>query len=261
MHRSTNLKSFFQTRQTYGIPAIRRDFRAIWRSTTLFLNRNRRICLAVVAVTLGVAWWLALTNDHALIKAVWSKRSPELNSFSGALSYWGDFAQYNLGLAATIWAAGFWLRSRWLQRLAVATVMAATLAGLTCNIFRFSLSRPRPQAKATDGLYGFRGAVQGWNYHSFPSGHTSTAFGTSTPLLVAGGPVGAVVTVFSASVAWSRIYRGQHFPSDVLVGAMLGVLYGVAAASGLRELRRRSSRMAYLRRCRASKVQESTSSA
>lgn len=234
------MKSFFQRRRGYAGRGLKRDFRAIWRDTTAFLNRYRWHCLGIVLVVLATAFLLSQTRDHAWLKELKADRKSPLRPWAEAISYWGDFAQYNLGLAALIWATGYVRRSRWLQRLAVATVIAATLAGLTCNVFRFSLSRPRPRANAEDGLYGFRGTVQGWNYHSFPSGHTATAFGTSTPLLVAGGPAGAVVTLFSSSVAWSRLSLQQHFPSDVLVGAMLGLIYGTAASSRLPALRRRS---------------------
>jgi membrane-associated phospholipid phosphatase len=58
---------------------------------------------------------------------------------------------------------------------------------------------------------------------SFPSAHASTsfcaagAFGRLTPL-----PLRPV----AGAIAFSRVYFGVHYPSDVLVGAGLGALVG-----------------------------------
>jgi undecaprenyl-diphosphatase len=41
-------------------------------------------------------------------------------------------------------------------------------------------------------------------------------------------------------VAWSRVYVGVHYPSDILVGAALGTAVALAAVSAIR-LRRPTS--------------------
>jgi undecaprenyl-diphosphatase len=59
---------------------------------------------------------------------------------------------------------------------------------------------------------------------SFPSGHTSTAFATATALSLE-YPKWYVIApsyVYAGTVAYSRMYLGVHYPSDVLVGALIG---------------------------------------
>jgi len=64
---------------------------------------------------------------------------------------------------------------------------------------------------------------------SFPSGHTMHAV-CFTVVVVSGFPVLAVVLVpLAATIALSRVVLGLHYPSDVLVGALLGA--GMAAAT------------------------------
>ena len=60
--------------------------------------------------------------------------------------------------------------------------------------------------------------------YSFPSGHTLHAVAFST-LLIAGLPqlAGFLIT-FTLLVALSRMVLGLHYPSDVLIGALLGWL-------------------------------------
>jgi membrane-associated phospholipid phosphatase len=61
--------------------------------------------------------------------------------------------------------------------------------------------------------------------YSFPSGHTSLSFGMATslalrytddPLFVAG------LYAYATSISIGRIYMGVHYPSDVLVGMIVG---------------------------------------
>ena len=60
--------------------------------------------------------------------------------------------------------------------------------------------------------------------YAFPSGHTSSAFATATSLALATKKWYVAVPVFawSAGVGYSRIYVGQHYPSDVIMGALVG---------------------------------------
>ncbi|MDJ0741669.1 MAG: phosphatase PAP2 family protein [Gammaproteobacteria bacterium] len=66
--------------------------------------------------------------------------------------------------------------------------------------------------------------------YSFPSGHTMHAVGFTAVLLTHFPDIGLVVTPFVFLVASSRLVLGLHYPSDVLVGALIG---GVAAWASL----------------------------
>jgi membrane-associated phospholipid phosphatase len=60
---------------------------------------------------------------------------------------------------------------------------------------------------------------------SFPSGHTSTAFALATSLSMQNKKWYVVIPAFAwaTSVGYSRMYLGEHYPSDVFAGAAIGI--------------------------------------
>lgn len=179
---------------------------------------------ATQGVDSGGSVWLRLADDHP--GSLWSER----------IGFWGDFAQYNLVIVAVLWVVGLVRRhSKW-RRAAAAAFLAAVLAGVVCNEFRFATGRPRPVADRVDVATG--PSLEPRN-QSFPSGHTAVAFATSTPVLVLVPGVGLVLTGISAAVAWARMADGMHYPSDVLVGGWLGICFGLACGLGMRRRARR----------------------
>ena len=64
---------------------------------------------------------------------------------------------------------------------------------------------------------------------SFPSGHTSAAFAAATVIFCANKRAGILALAFATLMGFSRLYLFVHYPSDVLVGALLGSLFGFVA--------------------------------
>lgn len=60
---------------------------------------------------------------------------------------------------------------------------------------------------------------------SFPSGHTSTAFALAASVSMQHKKWYVVVPAYAwaGSVGYSRMYLGEHYPTDVLAGAVIGV--------------------------------------
>ncbi len=60
---------------------------------------------------------------------------------------------------------------------------------------------------------------------SFPSGHTLASFETAFSVFLYNKKVGGAALTLAALVTFSRLYLMVHYPSDVLVGLLLGCLF------------------------------------
>lgn len=105
--------------------------------------------------------------------------------------------------------------------------VAAILGGIVSTVVKESLQIPRPPAVLAEGQFYLIGHKL--DLVSFPSGHTLTAFGVATLLLLGLQLRGwrlAGVLALASLIGLSRIAVGAHWPLDVLGGALLGTACG-----------------------------------
>ncbi|GAB4452412.1 MAG: hypothetical protein Kow0031_34840 [Anaerolineae bacterium] len=140
-----------------------------------------------------------------------------------------------LGLALLPGLGAVLLASPTRRHTGKAMLLAAGLALLAALLFQFLAQRPRPE--------GMRLLLAAPGFGSFPSGHAAVAFGAAVALAlsVRRWQVGVPAITLAALVAYSRLYLGHHYPTDVVAGALLGASLG-AAGYGLAEQPRRDWR-------------------
>ena len=122
-----------------------------------------------------------------------------------------------------------WFQTDEMKRRAaiLSGVLLSFAAGMFSRILQLVLPthlRPLhdPELHFTAPMYVDSHVLNHWS--SFPSDHAAIYFGLAATAFLANRRVGWAAIGFAAMLNCVRIYRGFHFPSDVLSGAMLGVV-------------------------------------
>jgi membrane-associated phospholipid phosphatase len=95
------------------------------------------------------------------------------------------------------------------------------VAAVVTEGLKVVINRERPYIKYPLDIHPYNNTEVG---NSFPSAHTSLAFATATSLSIECKKWYVVVPAYAwaAGVGYSRLYQGEHYPSDVLAGAVVG---------------------------------------
>ena len=104
--------------------------------------------------------------------------------------------------------------------------LGITASDQIANIFKFGFERLRPCHDPS--LEGLLREVKCGGKFGFYSAHSSNSFFVATYLTILLGKkikqLPYFLFVWAAIVAYSRVYLGMHFPGDIIVGAIMGIL-------------------------------------
>ena len=106
----------------------------------------------------------------------------------------------------------------------IATVTLLVSAGICNGLLKQIVNRTRPY----DAIEELRLIAKKPHDSSFPSGHSNASFAVACAitwcLTKKRKWVGVILIVIAALIAFSRLYVGAHYPTDVLAGVLLGMM-------------------------------------
>ncbi len=104
--------------------------------------------------------------------------------------------------------------------------IAIVTTGLSVNLIKIIFGKARPILLKREEIFGFEWFVSpsAYNYHSFPSGHTTTAFTIATVLTLMFPRYAVAFYMYAVTMAISRVLNWDHYVSDVIAGAMFGTI-------------------------------------
>jgi undecaprenyl-diphosphatase len=102
--------------------------------------------------------------------------------------------------------------------------LAVGTPGLLVAIVKRLIGRARPYVFETTGPFDYTPFHWRAEFASLPSGHGTTAFATAFALGALYPRLRAPLWGFAMLIALSRVALAAHYPSDVLAGALAGIL-------------------------------------
>ncbi len=154
--------------------------------------------------------WTLLDGQNALASDLQNWRTQSL--FDSGNFYGEGWVEGGLALGG--WGVGALIQDRRLQEFGRDAAEALVDATVTVTVLKYAVGRERPN---------------GADNHSFPSGHTITAF-CFAPVVTRywGWEAGVPAYLFGVVTGLARVEGYHHYLSDVLAGATLGIVIGNA---------------------------------
>jgi undecaprenyl-diphosphatase len=198
--------------------------------------RSARFILLIVAfvvISALVQFDVTMAFDESIIASIASARNTPADAVMIAITTTSDL--FPIYFSPIIIFSFILLIKKKTRRISAILLLAIMLSTLATTYVKEVIDRERPTSYEFKPDLGFDYEVQqdviSRFASSFPSGHAarSAAFALIVSFLirnrtVLGIPAGMLMWAFPASVAFSRVYIGAHYPTDVIAGALLGII-------------------------------------
>jgi undecaprenyl-diphosphatase len=172
--------------------------------------------IAIAAMAIAVSFHF----DDSVRDFMARHQNRGMHDFMRYVSLFGDWPSHvALGL---LFLGIAWIRDskKWM-RIFLAMLVAMSIAGVTGHVIKRTIPRPRPSVKTEIHWGGSRFSSK---YHSFPSGHVGASTAFFCTLFLANRRIGLACLPIPILIAFSRMYIGAHYLSDVVCAAILGTL-------------------------------------
>ena len=98
------------------------------------------------------------------------------------------------------------------------------MTGVVVEILKFVIGRARPVFFDEFGIVGFFPFNSEWAFNSMPSGHTALSFAGLVMLGMLMPRFRWLTWGLAIAIAVSRVAIGAHWPTDVILGAFIGMV-------------------------------------
>jgi undecaprenyl-diphosphatase len=154
-----------------------------------------------------------ISFDEYLFFLINDSTNQYLLSFFNLITYLGSSIFWILLIIV------FWLKNN--RKLSLQLLFVFILDTIILSILKIAFLRPRPPQAASISEFDIG--------PSFPSGHSERAFSGAVVLANHYKKYNLLFYILAVLVSFSRVYIGLHYPLDVLIGAINGIILGLIA--------------------------------
>lgn len=178
---------------------------------------NKRLLFCIVVLNLGLVF--QVKSQNADVRLLQNINGPQTKFDPLWKTFTHSVTPIALAVPVGYLSQGLYNHNKLQQKQGLAMVGGLALNTLFTVGLKYSINRDRPFKTHSDIIQKTSAGSP-----SFPSGHTSLAFATATNITLAYPHwyVAVPAYAWAGCVGYSRMHLGVHYPSDVLVGALIG---------------------------------------
>lgn len=197
-----------------------------------FLANTRRMAILMAfAFVLGLSSYFCV--DRLLAQWVDTLNIPA-NQFWQLVTRLGLSEWYLVSAGLLLFVFTLVTKDPWPAWRSALLVCCVGGSGLFVNLLKWIFGRYRPPMLLKEDLFGFSFFGKGYMLHSFPSGHSATAASLVVVACYLMPRFKWLWLVLGLLIAISRIFVGAHYPSDVIAGWTVGLIFSVMVCNKLK---------------------------
>ncbi len=188
-------------------------------SLTTIFNKKVILLLFIIAVfsdKLFAQSPIQKFDDRIMID-IQGTRTPEQTGFFLFMS--NTYRYGDIGVPVGLLVAGTIDHNQAMRENALFVGSSTAISYGVMLLLKHLIKRPRPFIQNINIVPVYRAGST-----SFPSGHAASTFATATALSMAYPKWYVIAPAFlwAGTVSYSRMYLGEHYPTDVTAGALIG---------------------------------------
>ncbi len=178
----------------------------------------KKYCVITILLVVFLGNGFSQNNDISLLRKINLNRNVKFDTFFEIVTQ--SDAPISLLTPTAIFCVGLIKKDSLTKTKGIVIGGSLVLSSAITFGLKYSIKRERPFITYNDIQN-----VVSEESPSFPSGHTTMAFSTATSisLMYPKWYVIAPAFIWASSVGYSRMHLGVHYPSDVVVGSMVGI--------------------------------------
>lgn len=176
------------------------------------------LSLMLLSRSTTIAQYRIQQFDNRIMIDIQNTRTPEQTDVFLFLT--NSYQYGDIGIPAGLLVGGVLGHNEQMRQNSLFVASSTAMSWGLEYIIKHIVNRRRPFIQNTNIVPVYRAGSS-----SFPSGHAATTFSTATALSMAYPKwyIIAPAYLWAGSVSYSRMYLGEHYPTDIAAGAALGV--------------------------------------
>lgn len=208
-------------KRLYSMPQFLHESSLFVKQPTKWIKSDWLKLGLITAATFAV-----MPFDERITNSTQGEQRYYYNAFIEGGRVYGEW--YSIGgVAGAFGVFGLIARDTAAKKISIELLQAGLYAELITTVLKIVIGRERPIV--TENAFTYKPfSVFNYNFHSMPSGHATSAFALSTVMSRHANSTGLKILAYvpAGFTMFSRIYQHQHWLSDEILAAAIGIIAG-----------------------------------